>query len=296
MKESPRETQTGLKFRVRYADGRSEQLLVDAERALIGSAAHCEVRLPPESAALEHVEVFANDGRVHMSARSAATPPPTLDGAPYVTGPWPKGAVLAIGGTTLTVEAVDLDQKRRGRSPFWLLAPVPVVAIIATIIYSRVAASAELPIPEAPTLFDAPVSTCPVQGTELYMPFAADKLRTALAKRERGPFSRRDAVDAVPLFEVAAACFHLAGAADDEREALAGAASQRKKVEEEYRVRRVRLEHAFRIADPFGAKRELTVLLPMTAHRRGPYVEWLASLDRYATVEVERRASKPLGK
>ncbi|WP_394822978.1 hypothetical protein [Pendulispora albinea] len=295
MKNTPRETQTGLKFRVRHADGRFEQFLVDAERALIGSAAHCEVRLPPEVAALEHVEVFASDRRVHFSVRTNAIPP-SLDGAPYASGPWAPGKVLAIGGTTLTVESVDLDSKQRGRSPFWLLLPVPIVAVIATVIYSRVAASAEAVIPEAPVLFDAPVATCPVQGGELQMPFAADKQRTALAKRERGPFSRRDAVDAVFLFEGAAACFHLAGAADEERESRAGAASQRKKLEEEYRVRRVRLEHAFRVGDPFGAKRELASLIPMTAHRRGQYVEWLASLDRYATLEAERRTSKPLGK
>ena len=41
----------GLRFRVQHADGHSEQYVVDAERALVGSAAHCEVRLPPEAAA-----------------------------------------------------------------------------------------------------------------------------------------------------------------------------------------------------------------------------------------------------
>ncbi|WP_394836806.1 hypothetical protein LVJ94_07845 [Pendulispora rubella] len=290
-----RETQTGLKFRVRYADGRTEQFLVDAERALIGSAAHCEVRLPPESAALEHVEVVAQGGRVHITTRAAANAP-TLNGTPFVTGIWPSGAVLAIHGVTLTVESVDLGQKQRGRSPFWLLVPVPIVAVIASIIYSRVAASAELPIPDAPGLFDAPVATCPTQAPELYGAFAADKLRTAQAKRERGPFSRRDAVESVSLFELAAACYRQAGSGEEEREASSGAVSQRKKVEEEYRVRRVRLEHAFRVGDPFGAKRELAILIPMTAHRRGPYVEWLASLDRYATIEAERRSAKPLGR
>jgi hypothetical protein len=281
------EAQVGLQFKVRYPDGRSEQLTVDAERALIGSAAHCEVRLPKESAAPEHVEVFASEGRVHLAARNRESPP-MLDGVPFTGGPWPTGRVLSIGATRLTVDRIQLGDRRRSRSPFWLLAPVPLVGIVATLVYAQAGTKGDPPVPDAPQLFDPPIATCPMPVSDQLQPFAAEKLRLALAKRETGPFSRRDAVEAVPLFEVAAACFRLARDPDNEREAATDAVTLRRKLEEEYLVRRVRLEHAYRINDSLGAKRELNVLMPMTAHRPGAYADWLAWLNRYATFAIEQ--------
>ena len=31
------------------------------------------------------------------------------------------------------------------------------------------------------------------------------------------------------------------------------------------------------------------VLIPMTAHRKGPYTEWLAAVDRAATLEINNQ-------
>jgi hypothetical protein len=290
---SETETTTGLQFRLRYPDGRTEQLVVDADRALIGSAAHCEVRLPPELAAPEAVEVFSSAGVVHMAARPAQAPP-LLDGVPVTSGPWAPGQVLTLGGMALTVGVVDLGQKRRGGSPFWLLAPVPVIAVIAGVVYAGTVGPGEPPVPAAPSLFDAPIAACPQPAGEQLVPFAAEKLRLALSKRERGPFSSVDAVAAVPLFEMAAACFRVAGDTDDEHEASVSAANLRKKLEDEYSVRRVRLEHFFRIGDPFGCKREIAGLLPMIASRAGPYVEWLGYVDRYADLEIKQRDTTKL--
>ena len=287
------ETTTGLQFRLRYADGRSEQLVVDADRALIGSAAHCEVRLPPEFAGPEAVEVFASDKVVHMAARPAPSPP-LLDGVPTTSGPWGLGQVLTIGGVSLTVAVVDLGQRRRGGSPFWLLAPVPVIAIIAGVVYAGTVGPGEPPVPEAPTLFDPPITSCPQPAGDQLAAFAAEKLRLALSKRERGPFSPVDAVAAVPLFEVAAACFRVAGDPEDDREATKAAVQLRKKLEDEYSVRRVRLEHFFRVGDPVGCKREIGALLPMIAQRAGPYVQWLGFVERFADLEIQQRDTTKL--
>jgi hypothetical protein len=281
---------TGLRFHVRYGDGRVEQLVVDAERALIGSAAHCEVRLPTESAAPEHVEVFASDGRVHLTARPNERPP-VLDGVPCLTGPWQKGRVLTIGAATLTVESVELGQKVKTRSPFWLLAPVPFIVLAVTFFFATAAAGAPPAVPDAPKLFDAPLTTCPTAaGPDQLRALAGEKLRLGSAKRERSPFSVHDGVEAVPLFESAAACYRVARLPDVERSATGSATALRQKLEEEYRVRRVRLEHAYRLNDLVAAKRELNVLIPMLSHRPGPFLDWMKWLDRAAAVEIDRRA------
>ena len=49
------QTLTGLSFRVQLPEGGPQQLLVDSDRVLIGSGAHCEIRLPIDQARVEHV-------------------------------------------------------------------------------------------------------------------------------------------------------------------------------------------------------------------------------------------------
>jgi hypothetical protein len=289
------ESQLGLRFSVQYQDGRRETLTVDAERALIGSGAHCEVRLSPYLVSPEHVEVFTSGGQVYLDVRAREDIPAMLNDVPVAAGPWPKGAVLALGTTRFVVDIVELNQRRRGRSPMWLLVPIPFAAAAAGILYAGSAGSPQSATPPAPPLFDGAAQNCTVTSADARPAFAAEKLRLALAKRERGPFSPRDSVEAVPLFETASACFQAAGQIAVAVDAATAATNLRTKLDGEYRVRRVRLEHAVQVADPAAAKRELRVLLPLTAHRPGPYQDWLMWLDRFATRELERRDTRRLG-
>jgi hypothetical protein len=213
-----------------------------------------------------------------------------LNGVPFVSGPWAPGSVLVIGDVAITVEPVDLRPSAKKRSPFWALTPLAVLAAAAIVFAVRASTAAEMYIPPAPALLDPPVKTCPNPKSPTLAVFAAERARVGYAKRERSPFSRADGIEAVGLLEVASACFGAAGRAEDEHETRAAAQSLRTKLDEEYRVRRVRAEHAVRVQDVVGAKRELGVLIPLTAHRHGPYVDWLASMDRYATRGIDERA------
>lgn len=282
--------QVGLRFRLSHPDGRQETLLIDAERALIGNAAHCEVRLPPEIAAHEHIEVFASGGGVHFATRALAVAGrlPMLDGAPLVEGRWPKASVLSLGGVQISVEPVDIGAPKARPPYLWILAFIPFVALAAVAFaIAHPPKREEAAIPDAPPLLPARGSTpCPSVPLDQRHGLAAEKLRIALAKRERSPFSPRDGLEAVLFFETAAACFEGAGESGESADVRRSADALREKLEEDYRVRRVRLEHAYRIHDAPAAKRELSVLVPMTAHQRGPYVEWLTAFDRAATAEI----------
>jgi hypothetical protein len=145
------------------------------------------------------------------------------------------------------------------------------------------------PIPEAPVLVGAKDAKCPDVLPEQRPVLANEKLRVALAKRERSPFAPEEGLEAIALFEVGAACFRLAGSAQSAMESDDAANVLRTKLDEDYRLRRVRLEHAYRTHQTHAVKRELAVLIPMTSHRRGPYTEWLAWLDRAATLELEQQ-------
>jgi hypothetical protein len=293
VQERKPQPEVGLRFHVRGPTGVVEVLLVDANCALIGTAAHCEVRLPAGHGAPEHVEVIAMSGVVHFVTRPGHGLP-LLNGAPCAAGPYPPGATLEIGNVAIIIEIVDLTPAHRTRSPFWAFAPVPVLAAVVLLVATRSSPAAEAVIPRAPALLDAPVTTCPNAVSPTLPAYAAERARIGLAKRERSPFAPADGIEAVALLETAAACYRIVAMPEAERDASTAAASLRGRLEEEYHVRRVRVEHAFKVADPAGAKRELAVLIPMTAHRRGAYADWLASVDRYATLSLEQRSTRRL--
>jgi hypothetical protein len=289
--QAPRDPQLGFRFRVQHADGRQEQILVDADRALIGSAGHCELRLPPETAAHEHVEIFAHEGAVHFATKSYALASlPSLDGVATVEGRWQSGSVLRIGDVQLSVELVSLGMAK-AKPPLWALF-VAIPAIVLTMVGVALARPVDRglpPIPEAPVLVGPKDARCPELAPEQRGVLATEKLRVALAKRERSPFAPQEGIEAIALFELSAACFRDAGQPEQAKGADEAADALRAKLDEDYRLRRVRHEHAYRTHQLGAGKRELAVLIPMTSHRRGPYSEWLAALDRAATIELEQR-------
>jgi len=282
--------QQGLRFRVVYAGGRAEEILVDTDRALVGSASHCELRLPPEVAAHEHIEVFAHEGAVHFRTRPyALLALPVLDGFATVEGHWHSGSALRIGDVQMYVQLVGLGMTK-AKPPIWaLFVAIPAIAITAVgVALARPVQRGLPPIPEAPALLSAKDARCPEVAPEQRPVLATEKLRIALAKRERSPFAPQDGIEAVALFEVAAVCFRVAALPTQAADADDAANVLRAKLDDDYRVRRVRLEHAYRTHQTNAVKRELAVLIPMTLHRRGAYTEWLAALERAATAELEQ--------
>jgi hypothetical protein len=283
--------QLGFRFRLLYADGRQEQMLVDAERCLIGSAAHCEVRLPAEMAAHEHVEIFAHEGAVQFATKPHARAAlPLLDNVPAMEGRWPKGSTLRIGYVAMEVELVSLGMQK-AKPPIWaLLVAIPVIVLTAVgVALARPVDRGLSPIPEAPVLVEAKNARCPEVSPDQKVVLANERMRVALARRERSPFAPQEGIEAIGLFETAAACFRDSGRPDLAKDADDSADALRVKLDEDYRLRRVRLEHAYRTHQVGAIKRELAVLMPMTSHRRGPYTEWLAALDRAVTLEMEER-------
>src|SRR5262249_7245476 len=100
----------GLKIKVRHVGGRTEELTVETDQVLIGSGAHCEVRLPIDQARFEHVLVRSGPAGLFASARSI-DPPPTLSGAEFTEAPILPGTVLRVNQSAIEIEpiAVTID-------------------------------------------------------------------------------------------------------------------------------------------------------------------------------------------
>ncbi len=286
-----------LRFEIRYADGRKESANVEGERALIGHGAHCDVRLPIDQAANEHVAVEVVGSTVRVETR-AFDPPATVNGLPFTTMPIGPDVPLKFGTTRIFISlgefgvegppVVDKKRKTEQTSPFILALGVGALALAAyTFIGGDEARNPQAPV-EAPDLFAPPVAACPQVAPDQARALASDKRDIADGKRERSPFVARDGVQAVDLYETASVCFRQAGDSARAKETQQDADRLRAAIVEDFRARRVRLEHLLAVGDYSLAAHDVTVLRSLTDGKRGPWVNWLAE-----TAQVVKQKGAP---
>ena len=285
-----------LRFLVRYPDGRAEDFAVDAERVLIGSGAHCEIRLPVDQAAMEHVAVTMSPTSVMAEAR-AFEPPPTINGSPFQRAALMPDAILGVGAIQISVMPVEvagtaglIQRKQEKTSPMTYVLAAIAVPVSLYIILSDSGSTATAPAPtEVPALWGDPITSCPQKSKEQALVIAQQKATLAHARRERRPFHVQDGVAAVPLFETAAACYREGGETKAADEAAVAAKELRDDVGEDYRTHRVRLEHALSVSDWLTVQKEVRVLLAFTEGKQGDYVTWLPNLDRKLQLKYGRK-------
>ena len=281
-----------LRFQIRLPSGQVDQLNVESERVLIGSGAHCEIRLPIDQARVEHCLIELGPAGVFARALNFE-PPPTINNIAITQAPLPPDAVLGVGQVQIYVMASDavgagavVQTQKKGSSPVTLFALIAVVAGGGYFLLADDGSGDDVPRPkEAPELWGPPVAQCPQQGPQA-LAFARDRLFIADAKRERRPFHVQDGVQCVPLYEQAAACFRAGG--DPQTAAAADETAQRLRldVNDDYRTQRVRLEHALNVEDYTGAQHQVQILRQFTEGKQGEYVVWLNNLDRKLKNEI----------
>ncbi len=280
-----------LRFEIRFADGRKEVANVDGEHALIGNGAHCDIRLPLDQAANEHVAVEVVGGTVRLETL-AFDPPATVNGMPFTNMPITTDVPLKIGSTRIfialgdaTFDGSPVVQKIQAEetSP-----AIKILGVLAAVLGAymllfpdeppMVAAPAQIP-----ELFPAVTVTCPQTAPDQAKAFASDKLDIAEGKRERSPFAPRDGVEAVQLYALASACFKVGGDGARAADADLAAKQLRTSITQDFRARRVRLEHLLAVRDFDLAKNDVRVLRALTEGKQGRYVEWLQQQKQFLT-------------
>ena len=287
-----------LKFQTRLPTGQIEQLSIESERVLIGSGAHCEIRLPLAEARVEHVLIELGPAGVFARALSFE-PPPTINNVPFTQAPLPPGAMLGVSGTQIYIEVVEgqqvggqLQQKKKS-SPLMLIALLMMVpaAGYLFLVDEDFGGEAESAMPQAPELWSAPIGQCPQAAPGAALGFARERMAIADAKRERRPFHVQDGVSAVPTYEMAAACFRAGGDAASGNLADESAKYLRREMTDDFRMRRVRLDHALATEDYVSAQKEVRVLLQFVEGKSGDYVTWLSNLERKLKLKVGEAAN-----
>jgi len=279
-----------LRFQIRLHTGQVDQLSMEAERVLIGSGAHCEIRLPVDQARVEHVLVELGASGIFARALNFE-PPPTINNIPFQQAPLPPGAVLGVGGCQILVELTEgapgtAGGPKKKTSPIMYVAMAIIVPLgLYTILVDDAPDGPRASPKQVPELWQAPVASCPYTGGQA-LAFAREKMAVADAKRERRPFHVQDGVQAVPTYEAAAICFRAGG--DNASGTLAEESAKflRRDITDDFRTRRVRLDHAMATEDFVSAQKEVRVLLQFCEGKSGDYVTWLSNLERKLKLKV----------
>lgn len=288
-----------LKFQTRLPTGQIEQLSIESERVLIGSGAHCEIRLPLAEARVEHVLIELGPAGVFARALSFE-PPPTINNVPFTQAPLPPGAMLGVSGTQIYIEVLEgaaaggAQQQKKKSSPVMLIALLLMIPAAGYLFFGSDEGFAEpdAPRPQPPELWGPPAGQCPQGDRAAALGFARERMAIADAKRERRPFHVQDGVSAVPTYEMAAACFRAGGDPGSGNLADESAKYLRREMTDDFRMRRVRLDHALATEDYVSAQKEVRVLLQFVEGKSGDYVTWLSNLERKLKLKVGAAAAE----
>ncbi|OJY30435.1 MAG: hypothetical protein BGO98_27325 [Myxococcales bacterium 68-20] len=280
-----------LRFDIQYPGGRTERSVVQSARVVIGSGAHCDVRLAPDQAAFEHVvvEMLPEGTRLTRVAKEMAS----LDGNAFsITTLGPCGTVV-LGQTVVRIErAAVAVAAANGKLGAGVLLKGVVLAMLlgAVLVISNMPEEGVGRAPaDLPELFPAQEITCARTDPAEAAALASDTHAIADGARERSPFEPREAVAAVKAYDLAAACYTLAGDPEAAAETSRTARELEAATRGELRARRVRLERMLAVKDYEIARQDVVVLRALLEGQRGPYVSWLAKV---AQELKSRRAGK----
>ena len=281
---------------ITHPGGRREELSVDAERVLVGSGAHCEIRLPQGMAAVEQLVIETRSGGVFAEARSL-DPMPQLNGSPFTQGRLLPDAVLGLGPFSLEVRRMEVelgakarDEKDKKTSPILYLAAILGFPLgLYIILHKPPEAPLRMPT-KAPALWAAAAPACPQTESSSAAAFADQQISAAESKEERSPFYPEDGVSAVNAFQLASVCYGTAGDLERADEANRAATALKKRVADDFHIHQVRLERALSTKDYVSARTEVRILRSFLGGAVGEYSNYLSVLDRQ--IELKFSAKK----
>ena len=275
-----------LHLTVKRPDAAAESLVVTASRVLVGTGAHCDVRISGLGAAREHLALELEGATVFARALATAPPPFAKGKALFGLNLGGSGDV-AVAGTRISFHvapAPELEKRGKATRRLTTAALALVLTALPGIVYGALRPSGSDPIGPPPSdvtpLFGPSNATCPSNSRDEALAVGARARAVAEREREQHPFAVRDGLHAVESFRLASACLRKGGHEADAASAERAGEALQKKIEGDYQVHRVRLEHALDEGEDAVALREVRVLGRLTVGRKGPYIDWLDMVER----------------
>jgi hypothetical protein len=280
----------GLRVLITHDQQVVSDVEVHATSLVIGSGGHCDVRLGPDLFAIEQLRLSIDEGQVWAEAL-AMRPQVTLGGRPFSSGSVTPSDALSVGPLFIQVAAWHEQVAKKGGHKRFIVVGLLLAALAFVALSAAVSRKATVVnrLPEAPAspFAEADVKSmpaCPERAQASAVVAAGDMWREAIDSRERSPFSPKNGLEAVRMFNTSASCFEVAGDKDSADEAHTQASMLRAQLEKSFHVHRVRLDHSISQKDFLLSRVEVNILKSFLAGRDHPYAVWLDNMDRWLEV------------
>ncbi|HJL19175.1 MAG TPA: FHA domain-containing protein [Sandaracinaceae bacterium LLY-WYZ-13_1] len=273
-------------------DGTLERQRLEGERVTVGRSPSAGVPLPDaRDLEPEHLMIAPRGDGCWVAVAQGAQVPAYVGGEPFQHGMLAWGTEIRIAGLRLKVtDQLPKEKKTEGEAPVSkpvLIAFFLIVPIVGWLLLSEPSTGIDMePAAPPPTLFEETFS-CPTSGgTARHR--ADQDAEAAIAKSERYPFSAQDGVQAVRLYGRAAACYRAVGASEPAGLMEREGDLMKRRIEEDYRTHRLRLERALEQGRLPDALLETRALVELLRHREAdPYLAWLRQLARQLQLAID---------
>ncbi len=264
------------------ADGTFEQHRIEGEQVTLGRGPGAAITVSAAELDPEHMLLAPRPEGCWVSVAETVATPVMVNGSRFQNGMIAWGSVLEIGTLKLTLTDKLPPPKARQKavsSPIALLMLL-IVPVAGYLLLTG--EEAELPLSPgaaAPPLFDPAPNACSESGDAAAFT-ARESIEAAESKGDRYPFDAQDGIQAVRLFDQAAACYTAAGDLQTAARARQERAMLADRIEYDFQTHKVRLERALEYKHMADAIVEVEALRAMVKHRDTPYTVWLTVLQR----------------
>lgn len=261
----------------------AEELELRAGTVRIGSAAHCDVRLGPDEAAAEQVCITGHPEGVTVRTLNLQHPV-LLDGVPLTEALVRGSAQLTVGGVPLSLKLLPAlqiaDKAKQTLKQVRQLALLAAVGVgYYVVLHEEPRASALDRSVPAPQLFPTPSAQgCRYREPSMARAYAREQLTAAEVKQERFPYSARDGMLAVPLYDAAYACLGTAADAQEAARVLATRQRLARNLQDDLRAHQLRLEWSLERHRYTAAAQELGGILELVQGRTDEHAQWIAAV------------------
>ncbi|MEM9189036.1 MAG: hypothetical protein AAGF12_07660 [Myxococcota bacterium] len=252
--------------------------------AVVGRALHAEVSIP-DARELHPEHVRLEPRRAGCAVVSAAHAQVVVAGQPFTSGELPWGAEVELPGIRLRlVEPTNEGGTAMGVFLSILLLMALGVAGWAWLTQERIVLDLSHNLDAPPILSGE--GSCPRSG-ERARSEGVRLLEAAEAKSDRYAFSPQDGIVAAQFYRQAQACFEDATDAATAQLAARRGAGLEKRIEDDYRTHRIRLERALMDGRKREALAEALHVHRFVQHTEDEYFRWLTSLIQKLGLAIE---------
>ncbi|MGE0790519.1 MAG: FHA domain-containing protein [Sandaracinaceae bacterium] len=279
-------------------DGTLERQRIEGEQVTVGRSPAAGIPIvDARTLEPEHLMLAPRDGGCWVAVAQGAQIPVRVRGQTFSQGMLAWGTELEVANLKLRITD-QLPKEKKDPSEKPVSAPVLIAMFVVLPLVGWLLLSDEsvgidaTPAAPAPELFRSGLE-CPVNGGNTR--HRADlEAEAAIAKSERYPFNSQDGVQSVISYRRAEACYQALGpTAQTEAQVMRreGDTMQRR-IEEDYRTHRLRLERSLEQGRLPDALLETRALIQLLRHQPSdPYVIWLQQLERQLQLAIDSAAA-----